>query len=163
MLPFEGGQSMALADVVKRLQSAVREHGVEGITLLGGEPISHAAGAAALAREARRLGLGVMVFSGYILAEIRAMPDVAVHDLLAHTDILVDGPYVREMPETQRRWIGSSNQKIHFLTNLYHADDPCWRMPNTLEIRLNGQELTVNGFPARGAVGLWKRPIGERI
>ena len=29
-----------------------------------------------------------------------------------------------------------------------------------LEVRLNGLELTVNGFPARAAVGLWKRPGG---
>ena len=40
----------------------------------------------------------------------------------------------------------------------YRADDPCWRLPNTLEIRLRGRELAVNGFPARSAVGLWKRP-----
>jgi hypothetical protein len=38
------------------------------------------------------------------------------------------------------------------------ADDPRWLLPNTLEIRLAGGELTVNGFPARSAVGLWKRP-----
>ena len=29
---------------------------------------------------------------------------------------------------------------------------------NTLEVRLRGGELSVNGFPARSAVGLWKRP-----
>ena len=26
-----------------------------------------------------------------------------------------------------------------------------------LEIRLNGKELTVNGFPAPAAVGLWRK------
>jgi hypothetical protein len=31
-------------------------------------------------------------------------------------------------------------------------------LPNTLEIRLRDGELSVNGFPARSAVGLWKRP-----
>jgi hypothetical protein len=30
-----------------------------------------------------------------------------------------------------------------------------------LEIRLRGPELVVNGFPARSAVGLWKRPLGK--
>src|SRR5262249_49562581 len=57
MLPFEGGRFVALADVVAQL----RECEVEGITLLGGEPIAHAAGAAALAGAAQLLGLSVMV------------------------------------------------------------------------------------------------------
>jgi anaerobic ribonucleoside-triphosphate reductase activating protein len=124
---------------------------------LGGEPTSHAAGAAALAREARNASLSVMVFSGYTLAEIRQMPDPAVAELLALTDILVDGPYLREQPETQRRWIGSANQQIHFLTDRYRADDPCWRLPNTVEIRLHGKELTVNGFPASAAIEFRRR------
>jgi anaerobic ribonucleoside-triphosphate reductase activating protein len=162
MLPFEGGRRLALEDVLAQIRTAVAEHGVEGVTLLGGEPLAHADGAAALAREVRLLGLTVMVFSGYTLEEARGLADPAVHELLDHTDILVDGPYVRELPEARRRWIGSSNQRIHFLTTRHREDDPCWRQPNTLEIRLAGGELTVNGFPARAAVGLWKRPGGRR-
>ena len=82
-------------------------------------------------------------------------------ELLALTDILVDGPYLRQQPDTTRRWVGSTNQRIHFFTDRYRADDPCWRQHNTLEIRLRGRELTVNGFPARSAVGLWKRPTSN--
>jgi anaerobic ribonucleoside-triphosphate reductase activating protein len=133
-------------------------HQVEGITLLGGEPLAHAASAATLARAVRQRSLTVMVFSGYTLEETRALPDPAVAELLSLTDILVDGPYLREQPETQRRWIGSANQRIHFLTDRYRADDPRWLLPNTLEVRLRGLEVTVNGFPARTAVGLWRRP-----
>jgi anaerobic ribonucleoside-triphosphate reductase activating protein len=158
MLPFVGGEAVGLAAVVGQVRDAADGHGVEGITLLGGEPLAHAAGAAALARAVRSLGLSVMVFSGYTLAEARQMTDRAVADLLAHTDILVDGPYLREQPETRRRWIGSANQQVHFLSDRYRADDPRWLLPNTLEIRLRGGELSVNGFPARRAVGLWRRP-----
>jgi anaerobic ribonucleoside-triphosphate reductase activating protein len=106
----------------------------------------------------RQRGLTVMVFSGYTLEEARRLSDPAVAELLDLTDILVDGPYLREQPETRRRWIGSANQQIHFLSDRYRADDPRWLLPNTLEICLRGPELTVNGFPARSAVGLWKRP-----
>ena len=158
MLSFEGGISLALADLVEQIEGAARTEAVEGITLLGGEPLAHAAGAAAVARAVRERGLSVMVFSGYTLEEAHRLPDPAIAELLALTDILVDGPYLREQPETQRRWIGSTNQRIHFLSNRYRADDPCWRLSNTLEIRLRGPELTVNGFPAGSAVGLWKRP-----
>jgi anaerobic ribonucleoside-triphosphate reductase activating protein len=158
MLPFDGGTKVAIADVVRQVKDAARDHGVEGITLLGGEPLAHAAGAAVLARALHQRDLTVMIFSGYTLAEARRLPEPAVAELLAHTDILVDGPYIREQPETRRRWIGSANQQIHFLSDRYRADDPRWLLPNTLEIRLRGQELSVNGFPARSAVGLWKRP-----
>ena len=96
-----------------------------------------------------------MVFSGYTIEELRDRPEPAVADLLAHTDILVDGPYVRELPDTQRRWIGSTNQRIHFLTDRYTFDER-WRQRNTLEIRVDRTGISVNGFPARDAVGLWK-------
>jgi anaerobic ribonucleoside-triphosphate reductase activating protein len=158
MLPFEGGTAMTAGAVLAQVEQAAREHGVEGITFLGGEPLAHAAGAVVLARALRERGLTVMIFSGYTLEEGRAMSDPAVGELLSLTDILVDGPYVRESPDTSRRWIGSTNQRIHFLSDRYEADDPRWRMRNTLEVRLRGLELTVNGFPARSAVGLWKRP-----
>jgi anaerobic ribonucleoside-triphosphate reductase activating protein len=158
MLPFAGGQAWRLADLLEEVRAAVAAHAVEGITLLGGEPLAHAAGAAVLARRVRLLGLSVMVFSGYTLEEARKLSDPAVAKLLAETDILVDGPYVRELPEARRRWVGSRNQQVHFLSDRYRADDPCWRRPNTLEIRLRRGEVTVNGFPAPAAAGLWKRP-----
>jgi anaerobic ribonucleoside-triphosphate reductase activating protein len=154
MLPFAGGQAIPLDAVLDQIRAA---DAIEGITLLGGEPLAHARDGAPLARAVRQLGLTIMVFTGYTLEEARALADPAVDDLLAHTDLLVDGPYVRELPEARRRWIGSSNQRIHFLTDRYRADDPCWQQPNTLEIRLVGADLTVNGFPAPRAASLWRR------
>ena len=156
MLPFAGGDPIEVDQLLDRIDSAVAKE-VEGITLLGGEPFAHATHAADLAAGAQQRGLSVMIFSGYTLEELQAHSDPAVADLLRNTDILVDGPYVREQAETNRRWIGSSNQRIHFLTDRYRADDPRWKKPNTLEIRLNDGELSVNGFPARQAASVWKR------
>jgi anaerobic ribonucleoside-triphosphate reductase activating protein len=156
-IPFAGGEAMTLAAVLEQVDAA-RGQGIEGITLLGGEPLAHAAGAAALATAVRQRGLTVMVFSGYTIEEARAKGDPAIDALLAQTDILVDGPYVRGLPDTERRWIGSTNQRIHFLSDRYRANDPCWRERNTLEIRVRGTEVSVNGFPARQAVGLWRKP-----
>lgn len=162
MLPFAGGTQRRLADVVDELRASQEQHGIEGVTFLGGEPLAHVTGAAALARQARQLGLSVMVFSGYTLAEARQLPDAAVHELLALTDLLVDGPYVREQPEARRRWIGSANQQIHFLTDRYRADDPCWQRPNTLEIRLRDNEVTINGFPVK-AVSFQRSAFSRKV
>jgi anaerobic ribonucleoside-triphosphate reductase activating protein len=137
------------------MQQARDEHVIEGITMMGGEPFAHLAGAVELSHAARSLGLSVMVFSGYTIEELRARPEPEVAELIAATDILVDGPYDRENPDNQRRWIGSTNQRIHFLTERYRFDDQ-WRKKNTLEIRVIGREISVNGFPSKDAVGLWK-------
>jgi anaerobic ribonucleoside-triphosphate reductase activating protein len=156
MLPFAGGRLMHLSEVLRAIDSAVEE-GIEGITLLGGEPMAHADSAAPLARLVQARKLSVMVFTGFTIEELRGSRDSAVHELLAHTDILVDGPYRRDLPETRRRWIGSANQRVFFLSSRYRADDPAWLLPNTLEIRLSGLELKINGFPASQAVGIWRR------
>ncbi len=161
MLPFEGGRPVAVAELAAMAKTARDERGVEGVTFLGGEPFAHAAGLAPLAGLVRELGLSVMVFSGFTLEEIRAADDTSVTELLAATDLLVDGPYLRDRPEPSRRWVGSTNQRVHALSDRYRADDPCWRRPNTLELRLSGGALSVNGYPAGSAVGLWKRPRKE--
>jgi anaerobic ribonucleoside-triphosphate reductase activating protein len=156
MLPFEGGTLTPLSEILERIIAVQDEQGIEGITLLGGEPLAHARAGAEIAKAAHERGLSVMVFSGYTLAEARELSDPAVAELLALTDILVDGRYERELPDTERRWIGSTNQRIHFLTERYQAGDPCWKKKNTLEIRLDANGLALNGFPAQIAVGLWK-------
>src|SRR5437868_7176146 len=48
MLPFEGGEPVTVADVLRQIEAAARDHGVEGLTFLGGEPLAHAAGAVVL-------------------------------------------------------------------------------------------------------------------
>ena len=58
-------------------------------------------------------------------------------------------------PTPSARWIGSRNQRIHFLTPRYSLDEQ-WRQKNTLEIRVDKDGISVNGFPAANAVGLWK-------
>lgn len=154
-LPFRGGQTKTGAEMFDWIARSREENGIEGVTLLGGEPFAHAAAGAALARFARELGMSVMVFSGYTLEELEARPEPEVAELIALTDILVDGPYDRDRPDTVRRWIGSTNQRIHFLTDRYSYDGE-WRKRNTLEIRVVGREISINGFPASNAIGLWK-------
>lgn len=123
--------------------------GVEGVSLLGGEPFAQAAGLATLAEGVRARGLSVMVFSGYTLAELREQgPDAA--RLLAATDLLVDGRYDASRRTTTRRYIGSDNQVLHFLSPRYTPEDPRLHASNTLELRLRGGEITLNGWPVLG-------------
>src|ERR1700745_3057687 len=51
MLPFAGGVRQLMHEVLTDIRQAAARDGIEGVTLLGGEPLAHAAGAAVLARE----------------------------------------------------------------------------------------------------------------
>jgi anaerobic ribonucleoside-triphosphate reductase activating protein len=146
MLRFEPKREMKVAELVEE----ILEQDVEGVSFLGGEPISQAPAFAELAEAVRARGLTVMIFSGYTLAELRAMNDPAIERLLAATDLLVDGRYEESLRTTDRRWIGSSNQVMHFFTDRYRPDDPRFSAPNHLEIRLVKGELTLNGWPIYG-------------
>lgn len=127
---------------------------VEGVSFLGGEPTEQAAGLAVLARKVRERGQTVMVYSGRTLAELRASPDAS--RLLQHTDLLVDGRYEESLRTTTRRFIGSTNQQLHFLTDRYRPDDPRLASHNTVELRLTiaadgTKSITMNGWPVKGA------------
>jgi len=145
MFGAAGGRDVEVRALVDELAAAA--DGIEGLTVLGGEPFAQASGVAELAEGARALGLSVMVFSGYTLGELGAGgPDTA--RLLGLCDLLVDGKYEAGQPETARRWIGSRNQIMHFLTGRYSPADPQFRTANTVELRLSADGLTVNGWPA---------------
>jgi anaerobic ribonucleoside-triphosphate reductase activating protein len=142
MLRFEGGAEISSDHLAAR---ALATAGIEGVSLLGGEPFAQAAALADFARLVRAAGLSVMVYSGYTLAELEERDDARA--LLAECDLLVDGRYERDRPEPRRRWIGSANQVLHFLSDRYAPDDPRFAQPNTVEIRLRKGELVVNGWP----------------
>lgn len=157
MLAFAAEKRMPLGDVLAALDAAHAEAALEGITLLGGEPLAHAASLLPLARGAHARGMTVMAFTGFLFEELKAIGDAAVDALLAEIDILVDGPYRADLPETARRWIGSQNQRVLFLSDRADRHDPRWQAQNTLEIRWHEGALSVNGFPAKSATSLWRR------
>lgn len=147
MLAFEERARRAPGALVDEAVAA----GVEGVSLLGGEPFSQPGPLARLARGVRERGLSVMVFTGHTLEALRARDDADTDALLAATDLLVDGPYVEAKRTTKRRWIGSDNQRLHFLTDRYSPDDPRFAEPNHLELRIVGDRIELNGWPVLGA------------
>jgi anaerobic ribonucleoside-triphosphate reductase activating protein len=90
-----------------------------------------------------------MIFTGFEreFLESPAAPDGAAA-LLAETDLLVDGRYQAEMPDLLRPWVGSTNQKFHFLTNRYrHLEESLAGIPDRLEVRVSPTgQIAVNGW-----------------
>jgi anaerobic ribonucleoside-triphosphate reductase activating protein len=159
LLPFAGargaagtrnGMARTVAVLLERVLASAARSPLEGVSLLGGEPFAQAPALSVLAERLRDAGLGVMVYTGFRLAELHAKiaaDEPGVARLLAATDLLVDGRYEREQPDHARRWIGSTNQQLHFLSDRYRADDPVFRSGETIELRLVDGELVINGWP----------------
>jgi anaerobic ribonucleoside-triphosphate reductase activating protein len=95
----------------------------DGVTISGGEPFLQAAALAEMLRILRLdfgYDTGVIVYTGFLLEELQQIP--AMKPLLEQTDLLIDGPYVRELDDG-RSLRGSSNQRIIPLTNRYNRPE----------------------------------------
>lgn len=144
MLASTGGTEVEVDELTRQLVALDK---IEGVTIVGGEPFWQPEALAEICRQTQALGLSVMVFTGFVLEELRQKSKPAIERALSQIDLLVDGPFDQSQPETQRRWIGSANQVLHFLTDRYRPTDPVFWADNTVEIRFDGREITVNGWP----------------
>lgn len=148
-----GGRVVDAREILSEIEQVAGA--IEGITLLGGEPFDQAAALAEVASGARARGLSVMTFSGYGIEELRARSDAGTAALLEATDLLVDGPYDAARPETVRRWVGSTNQRFHFLTDRYASGIEVARAGEphrSIEVEISPEgSLRVRGWPELSA------------
>ncbi len=130
----QGGQTF---DTQRLISKIVDGPPVEGVTFLGGEPFAQAAALAEIARGVKAHGITVLTFTGYWLEDIRKANRTDFDELLAATDLLIDGPFQREQVQFTRPWVGSSNQRYHFLKDQYaHLASTLNSIPNRIEVRL---------------------------
>lgn len=139
------GRPQHVASLLEEIADAQRTHGIEGVTLLGGEPVDQAAALVPLCAGVQSLGLGILLFSGYRLQELQDRPHRRA--LWEHVDTLVDGRFDASQPEglPGRRFIGSRNQALHHRTPRY-ADPALWTGSACVEVEI-GEDLQAHGFP----------------
>ena len=130
---------------------AWQDPGIQGITLLGGEPFDQAQACSELAGVARSLERDVITFTGYTHAQLRsrAVKDVGVAALLQCTDLLVDGPFLQERIDTSRPWLGSTNQRFIAMTDAGERLLPTLEDRDRLEVTIRDDGIVqVNGWAA---------------
>lgn len=108
---FTGGSDCSIDRLLEEIE---KNPLLAGVTFSGGEPFCQARGFAELAKKVREKNLSITVFSGYTLEQLNEMgkQDEDVRELLQLTDILIDGPYIKELRDLTLRFRGSSNQRV---------------------------------------------------
>ena len=136
-----GGYYEDVDKIIRDIKESIDRDAIEGITFLGGEPFQQAQSLSAIGREIKNTGLSVVTFTGYTIEELARADNEGFNDLLAVTDILIDGAFQLENWSLDRPWVGSSNQRYHFLTKRY--TEQVLQTKNKLEVRIyrNGKTI----------------------
>jgi anaerobic ribonucleoside-triphosphate reductase activating protein len=141
MWDFTPKREMPVTEIFKQILQY--QDSIEGITLLGGEPLDQYEETLSLLTSCVKSGLSTMLFTGYEMQEIEKKSMSAITENL---DILVTGPYEEQNRTLYHQWIGSTNQRIHFLTTRY--TDYTIKNKNYTEVSINEDgSITILGFP----------------
>ena len=141
----DGGTPIPVKEVFEWILAA---EGIEGVSFLGGEPFAQADPLADLGAQCRNRGLSVVAFTGYEYAAIQRAARSDWDRLLAETDLLLAGPFLRERLDLSRPWVGSANQEFVYLTPRYRRFEvEVVGKPNSVEIHIepNGV-VALNGI-----------------
>lgn len=132
---------MKISDVMELIDQSP---GIEGVTILGGEPFDQPEALEQLVKEIKLRNLSIILFTGYILEEIETSDNPCWNSVLEYIDVLIDGLYEVENRSFDTPLIGSSNQRYYFLTDRYSMDD---FKENKIEIRIGKDgTLSFNGM-----------------
>lgn len=106
---FNGGKEFTEKTIQRVLELCDKEY-VEGLSILGGEPMhpTNIDGSLALAKAFKEKfpNKNVWVWTGFLFENIDKKDD------LKYIDVLVDGPFVEEWKDPRLKWKGSSNQRV---------------------------------------------------
>lgn len=162
---WDNGTPEPLVDIAAQLDPLLRD--ADGLTISGGEPLDQAEALLALLRLLRRTrDVEVLCYSGYKLEDLRRRgPTVTI--LLSELDMLIDGPFMRHLPNTLR-WRGSDNQRLHLLSaraRERYADvaDTSWDGPRPLAIQaLDAGQVRLIGIPQRSDLKQYRQSMQQR-
>ena len=143
MWPFEE-RNLYTTDAL--LSEILSVEDLEGITLLGGEPLHQAPALLELVTRVRSSGLSVILYTGFEEEEITDPVSLA---LFQTSDIVIFGRYREDLRSDFLKWRGSENQKIVFPTSRYRAmKDEIDELTNEIEIHIaDDGMITLVGYP----------------
>ena len=104
-----GGREMMVDELMRVIVNDPFAH----VTLSGGDPLLQAKGCAELCRKVKaETDKTIWCYTGYTWERLLAENDSDVMELLRCLDVLVDGPFVQSLRNTDLLFRGSSNQRL---------------------------------------------------
>lgn len=128
---------VTLIELINIVIEAKNKFGIEGITLSGGEP-SLQVGLKHFNNEVRKLGLGIIMFSG-------KNKNLLDKELIESVDLLIDGPFIEEQLDNNRILLGSMNKQLSFITDRYKIDENYFYNPISIEEVTAEDYIFING------------------
>ena len=128
---------------------------IEGVTFSGGEPFEQSAAILETIKLVRKQSpsFTFFAFSGYSYEELLSSPDRSVTELLHNCDMLSTGPFVAKLRDESLLWRGSSNQELHYLTNVYDLSmEAQWNIESpTEEYSVQHEGIQFTGFGGKSS------------
>lgn len=108
---MKNGHKMSIDDLMR----IIKDDDLSNVSFSGGDPFYQVEGFTELARRIKtETQKTIWCWTGFTIEEIRADEHLAM--MLPYIDVLVDGPYIEALRDTQLHFRGSSNQRIIHLT-----------------------------------------------
>ena len=119
---FDGGREMTTEQIMKIIEADPYAN----VTFLGGDPMYQASGFAELAREIhKRTNKDIWCYTGFTF---ESLINPEQRELLELLDVLVDGPFIEKLRDTDLLFRGSSNQRlIDVQASLYKGKVVLWQ------------------------------------
>ena len=147
-IPNVGGTLFNPVDLAHRFIEVKKTNpNVQGITILGGEPLDQSKELYLFIKEIKnKSDLSIMLFTGYKYE--KALQDELKKNVIELADLVIAGPFMQNFISNKRRWIGSSNQTVHFITDRYKYLEDNWEpYYKEIEFHIKDGEILINGMP----------------
>ncbi|KAF5276138.1 hypothetical protein FQR65_LT16456 [Abscondita terminalis] len=141
LLSLEKKLILSVDQLIQLTLLAKERHKIEGVTLLGGDPFLQPEGLLEFVKLCKANNLSVICFTGYIYEKMLE----EYSEILKNIDILIDGPFIISKLDYKRRLIGSTNQRVLKLTDVYKENDYFEKPHSQFEIQVFNDRIHVNG------------------
>lgn len=158
--PMEAGTLMDTSELAKEI---CKHEDIEGITVSGGEPFLQPEALCDLLREVKsNSALGTIIYTGYTLEELKKLGNTCINEVIESlADIIIDGEYIDELNDGGRLK-GSSNQKVHFLSERYVPNKDIYDGTGRKAVVFGDENgLLMVGIPEKKMLYMWKNSIQE--
>ena len=105
-------------NVFRLINKIIAVNEIDGFTVTGGEPLDQADDLAQLIKMLLSISDDILIYSGYLIEELKNRQDDPTKYILSSAAVLIDGAYVENLNDNSVLR-GSSNQRIHILNRKY--------------------------------------------